>query len=100
MNYSENWQEYSLDSSQQYGCFCADGNFKMAATVGITSTLDLMVKWIENVSKTIQTWLNPNCQINLVPFENWHFLHRSKFQDGHHHTTKIPFENDGKKLDL
>ena len=65
--------------------FCSDMKFKMAATAGLSLTLDPMGKMFQNASSLKPPGqLNPNCPRN----DHWKvlcFLCRSEIQDGCHH---------------
>ena len=71
--------------------FCSDMKFKMAATAGLSLTLDPMGKMFQNASS-----LKPLGQFKpkLPRNDHWKvlykvsvFLCRSKIQDGHHRRT-------------
>ena len=58
-------------------------NFKMAATAGLSLTLDPMGKMFQNASSLKPLGqLKPNCPGMIIGF-----LCRSEIQDGHHRRT-------------
>ena len=73
--------------------FCSDMKFKMAATAGLSLTLDPTLYW-KNVSKrffseatrTIETKLPRNDHWKVL-YKIYVFLCRSKIQDGRHRNT-------------
>ena len=70
--------------------FCSDMKFKMAATAGLSLTLDPMVKMFQNASSLKPLGqLKPNCPGMIIgsPLQNICFLCRSEIQDGHHRNT-------------
>ena len=71
--------------------FCSDMKFKMAATTGLSLTLDPMGKMFQNASSLKPLGqLKPNCTgmiIGRSPTKVSVFLWRSKIQDGHHRRT-------------
>ena len=76
--------------------FCSDMKFKMAATAGLSLTLDPMGKmfllWnhLDNWNQTAQEWSLEG------PLQSFCFICRSEIQDGHHHNTYINIEPYGK----
>ena len=71
--------------------FCSDMKFKMAATAGLSLTLDPMGKMFQNASSLkLLGQLKPNCPgmvIGMSSTKFMFFLCRSKNQDGHHRRT-------------
>jgi hypothetical protein len=69
--------------------FCSDMKFKMAATAGLSLTLDPMGKVSQNTSSLKPLGqLKPNCPgmiIGLSSIKFEFFLCRSEIQDGRHH---------------
>jgi hypothetical protein len=70
--------------------FCSDMKFKMAATVGLSLTLDPMGKMFQNASflKPLGQ-LKPNCPGMIIgrSSTNFCFICRSEIQDGHDRRT-------------
>ena len=70
--------------------FCSDMKFKMAATAGLSLTLDPMGKMFQNASslKPLRQ-LKPNCPGMIIGrfSTNLCFLCRSEIQDGCHRNT-------------
>ena len=64
--------------------FCSDMKFKMAATAGLSLTLDPMGKMFQKASS-----LKPNCPGMIIgrSSTNLCFLCQSEIQDGHHRNT-------------
>jgi hypothetical protein len=64
--------------------------FKMAATAGLSLTLDAMGKMFQNASslKPLEQ-LKPNCPGMIIRRSStkFYFLCRSEIQDGHHRNT-------------
>jgi hypothetical protein len=55
-------KRYALDGPLQTLDFCSDTKFKMAATAGLSLTLDLMGKMFQNASSLKPLGqLKPNC---------------------------------------
>ena len=70
--------------------FCSDMKFKMAATAGLSLTLDPMGKMFQNASSLKPLGqLKPNCPGMIIgrSSTNFCFLCRSEIQDGHHRRT-------------
>ena len=75
--------------------FCSDMKFKMAATAGLSLTLDPMGKMFQNASSLKPLGqLKPNCykrscpgMINGRSSTKFIFLCRSEIQDGRHRNT-------------
>ena len=75
--------------------FCSDIKFKMAATAGLSLTLDPMGRFFsENVSKRFFSETTWTIESKLPRNDHWKvlykvsvFLCRSKIQDGHHRRT-------------
>ena len=71
--------------------FCSDMKFKMAATAGLSLTLDPMGKMFQNASSLKPLGqLKPICPgmiIGRVPLQILCFLCRSEIQDGRHRNT-------------
>ena len=70
--------------------FCSDMKFKMAATAGLSLTLDPMGKMFQNASSLKPLGqLKPNCQEWSLegPLQSPCFLCRSEIQDGRHRNT-------------
>jgi hypothetical protein len=64
--------------------FCYDMKFKMAATAGLSLTLDPMGKMFQNASSLKPLGqLKPNCPGMIIG--SFCFLCRSEIQDGCHH---------------
>ena len=80
--------------------FCSDMKFKMAATAGLSLTLDPMGKMFHNASSLkplVQQ--KPNCPgivIGRSSTKFMLFLCRTKIQDGHHRRTQINIGPYGK----
>ena len=69
---------------------CSDMKFKMAATAGLSLTLDPIVKMFQNASSLKPLGqLKPNCSGMIIgsPLQSFCFLCRSKIQDGRHRRT-------------
>ena len=71
--------------------YCSDMKFKMAATAGLSLTLDPMGKMFQNASslKPLEQ-LKPNCPgmiIGRSSIQIFCFLCRSEIQDGRHRNT-------------
>ena len=67
--------------------FCSDMKFKMAATAGLSLTLDPMGKMFQNASSLKPLGqLKPNCPGMIIgrSSTNFCFLCRSEIQDGRH----------------
>ena len=65
--------------------FCSDMKFKMAATAGLSLTLDPMGKMFQNASSLKPLGqLKPNCP-GMINEQSFCFLCRSEIQDGCHH---------------
>ena len=73
--------------------FCSDMKFKMAATAGLSLTLDPMGKMFQNASSLKPLGqLKPNCPGMIIGRSSTKFLFfyaDRKFQDGHHRRTYI-----------
>ena len=73
--------------------FCSDMKFKMAATAGLSLTLDPMRKMFQNASSLKPLGqLKPNCPGMIIGRSSTKFmvfLCPSKIQDGHHRRTEI-----------
>ena len=70
--------------------FCSNMTFKMAATAGLSLTLDPMGKMFQNASSLKPLGqLKPNCPAMIIGrfSTNFCFLCRSEIQDGRHHNT-------------
>ena len=70
--------------------FYSDMKFKMAATAGLSLTLDPMGKMFQNASSLkLLGQLKPNCPRMIIgrSSTNFCFLCRSEIQDGHHRRT-------------
>ena len=70
--------------------FCSDMKFKMAATAGLSLTLDPMEKMFQNASSLnhLDNWNQTAQEWSLEgPLQSLCFLCRSKIQDGHHRNT-------------
>ena len=70
--------------------FCSDMKFKMAATTGLSLTLDPMGKMFQNASSLKPLGqLKPNCPGMIIgrSSTNLCFLCRSEIQDGRHRNT-------------
>jgi hypothetical protein len=70
--------------------FWSDIKFKMAATAGLSLTLDPMEKMFQNASSLKPLGqLKPNCPGMIIGrySTNFCFLCRSEIQDGHHRRT-------------
>ena len=71
--------------------FCSDMKFKMAATAGLSLTLDPMGKMFQNASSLKPLGqLKPNCPGMIIGRSSTKFLFflcQSKIQDGHHRRT-------------
>ena len=70
--------------------FCSDMKFKVAATSGLSLTLDPMGKMFQNASSLKPLGqLKPNCPGMIIGrfSTNFCFLCRSEIQDGHHRRT-------------
>ena len=71
--------------------FCSDMKFKMAATAGLSLTLDPMGKMFQNASSLKPLGqLKPNCPRMIIGRSSTKcvfFLCRSEIQDGHHRNT-------------
>ena len=70
--------------------FCSGMKFKMAATAGLSLTLDPMGKMFQNASSLKPLGqLKPNCPGMIIgrSSTNFCFLCRSEIQDGHHRRT-------------
>ena len=70
--------------------FCSDMKFKMAATAGLSLTLDPMGKMFQNASSLKPFGqLKPNCPGMIIGRSSTKlcFLSRSEIQDGRHHNT-------------
>ena len=70
--------------------FCSDMKFKMAATAGLSLTLDPMGKMFQNASSLKPLGqLKPNCPWMIIGRSSTHFcfLCRSEIQDGRHRRT-------------
>ena len=70
--------------------FCSDMKFKMAATAGLSLTLDPMGKMFQNASSLKPFGqLKPNCPEKIIgrSSTNLCFLCRSEIQDGRHRNT-------------
>ena len=70
--------------------FCSDMKFKMAATAGLSLTLDPMGKMFQNASSLKPLGqLKPNCPGMIIGRSSTKFLFlcRSEIQDGHHRRT-------------
>ena len=67
--------------------FCSDMKFKMAATAGLSLTLDPMGKMFQNAS-SLKPLLKLTIETKLPRNDHWKvlcFLCRSEIQDGCHH---------------
>ena len=54
--------------------FCSDMKFKMAATAGLSLTLDPMGKMFQNASSLkLQIWLKPNCTWMFIRWSSTNF---------------------------
>ena len=74
----------------QVSVFCSDMKFKMAATTGLSLTLEPMGKMFQNASSLKPLGqLKPNCPGMIIgrSSTNFCFLCRSEIQDGHHRRT-------------
>ena len=70
--------------------FCSDMKFKMAATAGLSLTLDPMGKMFQNASSLKPLGqLKPNCPGMIIgrSSPSFCFLCRSEIQDGRHRNT-------------
>ena len=71
--------------------FCSDMKFKMAATAGLSLTLDPMGKMFQNASSLKPLGqLKPNCPGIVIGRSSTNFMFflcRSKIQDGRHRRT-------------
>ena len=70
--------------------FCSDMKFKMAATAGLSLTLDPMRKMFQNASSLKPLGqLKPNCPGMIIgrSSTNLYFLCQSEIQDGRHRNT-------------
>ena len=71
--------------------FCSDMKFKMAASAGLSLTLDPMAKMFQNASSLKPLGqLKPNCPGMIIGRSSTNFcffLCRSKIQDGRHRRT-------------
>ena len=72
--------------------FCSGMKFKVAATAGLSLTLDPMGKMFQNASSLKPLGqLKPNCPGMIIglegPLQNVCFLCRSEIQDGRHRNT-------------
>ena len=70
--------------------FCSDMKFKMAATAGLSLTLDPMGKMFQNASSLKPlVQLKPNCPGMIIGRSStkFCFLCRSEIQDGRHRNT-------------
>ena len=71
--------------------FCSDMKFKMAATAGLSLTLDPMGKMFQNASSLKPLGqLKANCPGIVIGRSSTNFMFflcRSKIQDGHHRRT-------------
>ena len=70
--------------------FCSDMKFKMAATAGLSLTLDPMGKMFQNASSLKpHGQLKPNCAGMIIRRSSTKFLFlcRSEIQDGHRRRT-------------
>ena len=70
--------------------FCSDMKFKMAATAGLSLTLDPMGKMFQNTSSLKPLWqLKLNCPGMIIgrSSTNFCFICRSEIQDGRHRNT-------------
>ena len=70
--------------------FCSDMKFKMAATAGLSLTLDPMEKMFQNTSSLKPLGqLKPNCPGMIIGRSSTItcFLCRSEIQDGRHRNT-------------
>ena len=80
--------------------FCSGMKFKMAATAGLSLTLDPMGKMFQNASSLKPLGqLKPNCPGMIIGRSStkfMFFLCRSKIQDGHHRRTYINIVHYGK----
>ena len=80
--------------------FCSDMKFKMAATAGLSLTLDPMGKMFQNASSLKPLGqLKPNCPgivIGRSSTKFMFFLCRSKIQDGHHAGHRLTLDPMGK----
>ena len=79
--------------------FCSDMKFKMAATAGLSLTLDPMGKMFQNASSLKPLGqLKPNCPRMIIgrSSTNLCFLCRSEIQDGCHRNTQINIGPYGK----
>ena len=75
--------------------FCSDMKFKMAATAGLSLTLDPMGKMFQNVSSLKPLGqLKPNCPGMIIGRSStkFCFICRSEIQDGRHRNTQINIE--------
>jgi hypothetical protein len=79
--------------------FCSDMKFKMAATAGLSLTLDPMGEMFQNASslKPLEQ-LKPNCKGMIIGRSSTKlcFLSRSEIQDGRHRNTLISIGPNGK----
>ena len=79
--------------------FCSDMKFKMAATAGLSLTLDPMGKMFQNASSLKPLGqLKPNCSGMIIGRSSvfFVFLCRSEIQDGRHRRTQINIGPYGK----
>ena len=77
-------------SSTNFTFFCSGMKFKMAATAGLSLTLDPMGKMFQNASSLKPLGqLKPNCPGMIIgrSSTNLCFLSRSEIQDGRHRNT-------------
>ena len=83
--------------------FCSDMKFKMAATAGLSLTLDPMGKMFQNASSLKpHGQLKPNCPGMIIGRSSTKFLFfiRSEIQDGCHRRTYINIRPYGKMFKL
>jgi hypothetical protein len=73
----------------KFEVFCSDMKFKMAATAGLSLTLDPMGKMFQNASLKQLRQLKPNCPGMIIGRSStkFGFLCRSQIQDGRHRRT-------------
>ena len=80
-----------MDGPLQTYVFCSDMKFKMAATAGLSLTLDPMGKMFQNASSLKPLGqLKPNCPGMIIGRSStkfMFFLCRSEIQDGRHRRT-------------
>ena len=71
---SQTIHECSLDGPLQNLRFCSDMKFKMAATAGLSLTLDPMGKMFQNASLKPLGQLKPNCPGMIIGRSSTNFL--------------------------